>query len=148
MVPHTMARETAQKATWKRNLAESGTCVHESPAYTSLTCPCRNRQEPALVPTRALPVPKASANPKAQNRQRRDREVDQDLGDHAPDVLHPREPDLEHREPRLHEQAPGHAAMITHIVSIASESSAVEGPFWANASPGNASTSNRTAVRY
>ena len=39
-----------------------------------------------------------------------------------------------------------HAAMITHIVSIASERSAVEGPFCANASPGSASTNNKTVV--
>jgi hypothetical protein len=38
-----------------------------------------------------------------------------------------------------------HAVTITHTVSIASERSAVEGPL-ANASPGSASTNNRTTV--
>ena len=146
MVPQTMARETAQKATWKRNLAESGTCVHESPAYTSLTCPPEPRGTSPACRSSALPVPKAIANPNSPEQQGGDRQIDQDLRDHATDVLHPREADLEHREPCLHEQTPGTAATITHTVSIASESSAVEGPFWAKASPGNASTSNRTAV--
>jgi hypothetical protein len=36
--------------------------------------------------------------------------------------------------------------MITHIVSIASDRSAVEGPFCANASSGSASTNNKTVV--
>ena len=145
MVPHTMARETAQKATWKRNLAESGTCVHESPAYTSLTCPAGTARNHPSVPTSAFPVPKASAKPKAQKRSAAIARLTRIFATTLPTFFILENPTSSIANPACINKT-RHAAMITHIVSIARESSAVEGPFWARASPGNASTSNRTAA--
>src|SRR5215212_7260835 len=145
MVPHTMANETAQKATWNRNLAESGTCVHESPAYTSLTCPAGTARNQPSVPTSALPVPKASANPKAQNNNAAIARLTRIFATTLPTFFIREKPTSSIANPACMNNT-RQAAMITHIVSIASESSAVEGPFWAKARPGSASTSNRTAV--
>src|ERR687897_2775648 len=145
MVPHTIARETAQKATWKRNLAESGTCVHESPAYTSLTCPAGTARNQPSVPKNALPVPKASANPKAQNNRAAIARLTRIFATTLPTFFIRENPTSSIANPACINKT-RQAVTITHTVSIASESSAVEGPFWAKASPGNASTSNRTAV--
>src|SRR5918994_1634620 len=145
MVPHTIARETAQKATWKRNLAESGTCVHESPAYTSLTCPAGTARNQPSVPTSALPEPKASANPKAQNSRAAMARFTRIFATTLPTFFIRENPTSSMANPACIKRT-RHAAMITHIVSIASERSAVEGPSCANARPGNASTNNKTVV--
>src|ERR687890_2578329 len=145
MGPHTMARDTAQKATWKRNLAESGTCVHESPAYTSLTCPAGTARNQPSVPMSALPVPKASANPKAQNNRAAIARLTKIFATTLPTFFIRENPTSSIANPACMNNTRT-AATITHTVSIASESSAVEGPFWARASPGNASTNRKTAV--
>src|SRR5829696_5763870 len=145
MVPHTMANETAQKATWNRNLAESGTCVHESPAYTSLTCPDGTARNQPSVPTSALPVPKASANPKAQKRSAAIARLTRIFATTLPTFFIRENPTSSIANPACINST-RHAVTITHIVSIASESSAVEGPFWAKAIPGNTSTNIKTAA--
>src|SRR5215212_9345780 len=145
MVPHTMARETAQKATWKRNLAESGTCVHESPENTSSTCPAGTARNQPSVPKSALPVPKASANPKAQKSRAAIARLTRIFATTLPTFFIRENPTSSIANPACMNNT-RHAVTITQTVSIASESSAVEGPFWAKASPGSASTSMRTAV--
>src|SRR5215204_6370858 len=145
MVPHTMANETAQKATWNRNLAESGTCVHESPAYTSLTCPAGTARNQPSVPTSALPEPKASANPTAQNNRAAMARLTRIFATTLPTFFIREKPTSNIANPACMKRT-RHAVMITQTVSIASERSAVEGPFCANASPGNASISSRTVV--
>src|SRR5215204_2389516 len=145
MVPHTMANETAQKATWNRNLAESGTCVHESPAYTSLTCPAGTARNQPSVPISALPVPKASANPTAQNNRAAMARLTSILATTLPTFFIREKPTSSIANPACMKRT-RQAVTITQTVSIASERSAVEGPSWANASPGNASTNNRTTV--
>src|SRR5215211_1888280 len=145
MVPHTIAKDTAQKATWKRNLAESGTWVHESPAYTSLTCPAGTARNQPSVPMIALPAPKARAKPTAQNNSAAIARLTSILATTLPTFFIREKPTSSIANPACMKRT-RHAVTITHTVSIASERSAVEGPSCANASPGSASTNNKTAV--
>src|ERR687893_2507559 len=145
MVPHTIARETAQKATWNRNLAESGTCVHESPAYTSLTWPAGTARNQPCVPKMALPVPKVIAKPTAKNSNAAMARLTRILATTLPTFFIREKPTSSIANPACMNNT-STAATITQTVSSASESSAVEGPSCAKASPGNASTNNKTTV--
>jgi hypothetical protein len=65
---------------------------------------CRRVEEPALRPHDGVAGAEGDREPHGPEQERCDREVHEYLRYHAPDVLHPREADLQHREPRLHEQ--------------------------------------------
>src|SRR5215212_8381297 len=145
MVPHTIAKETAQNATWKRNLAESGTCVQESPAETSLTCPDGTARNQPSVPASALPEPKARAKPKAQNSRAAIARLTSILATTLPTFFIREKPTSSIANPACMKSTRT-AATITHTVSMASERSATVGPSWASARPGSASTSISTVV--
>jgi hypothetical protein len=97
------------------------------------------------VPTSALPAPKARAKPKAQNNSAAMARFTRIFATTLPTFFIREKPTSSIANPACMKRT-RQAATITHIVSIASERSAVEGPFCANASPGSASTNNKTVV--
>src|SRR5918998_3414580 len=145
IVPQTMASDTAQNATWKRNLAESGTCVQESPPYTSLTWSGGTAKNQPCVPISALPVPKASAKPTPQKSSAAMARLIRIFAPTLPTFFIREKPTSSIANPACMNNTRT-AARITHIVSIASERSAVVGPSCAIASVGRPSTNIRTAV--
>src|ERR671916_963428 len=145
MVPHTIARETAQKATWNRNLAESGTWVQERPAYTSLTWPAGTARNQPCVPKMALPVPKVIANPTAQNSRAAMARLIRIFATTLPTFFILEKPTSSMANPACMKST-RQAATMTHTVSIASERSATVGPSCASARAGSASTSSRMVV--
>src|SRR5918998_1291511 len=74
------------------------------PCVDLVYLPGGNREEPALRPEDGVAGAERDGEAYGPEQEGRDREVDQYLCDHATDVLHAGEPDLQHREPGLHKQ--------------------------------------------
>src|SRR5918998_2319053 len=145
IVPQTLASDTAQNATWKRNLAESGTCVQESPPYTSLTWSGGTAKNQPCVPISALPVPKASAKPTPQKSSAAMARLIRIFATTLPTFFIREKPTSSIANPACMNST-RQAATMTHTVSIASERSATVGPSCASARAGSASTSSRMVV--
>src|ERR687898_1422006 len=74
------------------------------PRVDIVDLPCRNRQEPALGAYERVTRAEGQREAEGPEQKGGDGQIHQDLRHHAPHVLHPGEPNLQHSESRLHKE--------------------------------------------